>query len=115
MNAISNVNIHDGVEPVLEMLETPWGFRLRPAKIDNKRVDALIEWTLTGLGVALILAAIAQWLLPKSLPDRLVLGYLKDTQLLDAIGLAIGYHVKNALWLTSCFVLSWLQLPFIVD
>lgn len=64
MNAISNVNIRDGVEPVLEMLETPWGFRLRPAKIDNKRVDALIEWTLTGLGVALILAAIAQWLLP---------------------------------------------------
>ena len=66
MNAISNVNIHDTGDPVLEMLETPWGFRLRPAKIENKRIDALIEWTLTGLGVALILAALVQWLLPGS-------------------------------------------------
>ena len=64
MNAITSVNINGSNEPVLEMLETPWGFRLRPAHIENKFVDALVEWTLTGLGVLFILAALAQWLLP---------------------------------------------------
>ena len=64
MNAITSVNINGANEPVLEMLETPWGFRLRPAHIENKLIDALVEWTLTGLGVLLILAALAQWFLP---------------------------------------------------
>jgi hypothetical protein len=64
MNAITKIGIDDSGDPVLEMLETPWGFRLRPAKIENKRLDALVEWSLTGLGALLILAAVAQWFLP---------------------------------------------------
>lgn len=66
MNAITKVDIQDPDNPVLEMIETPWGFRLRPAHIENKRIDAVIEWTLTGLGAALLLASLAQWLLPGS-------------------------------------------------
>ena len=64
MNAITRVGIDDSGDPVLEMFETPWGFRLRPAHIENKRIDALVEWSLTGLGALLILASIAQWFLP---------------------------------------------------
>lgn len=66
MNAFAKVGIDDSGEPVLEMVETPWGFRLRPAKIENKRIDALVEWSLTGLGVLLIFAAIVQWFLPSA-------------------------------------------------
>ena len=64
MNAFTNVYVGEGEDPALEMIETPWGFRLRPAKIENPRIDAIVEWSLTGLGALLILAAIVQWFLP---------------------------------------------------
>ena len=49
---------------LVEMIETPWGFRLRPAHMENLRKDAVVEYALTGLGGFLILAAAVQWLLP---------------------------------------------------
>lgn len=45
----------------------PWGFRLRPADMEEKASDLAIEWGLTLLGVALLVSAFAQWLLPSSL------------------------------------------------
>ena len=45
----------------------PWGFRLRPADMQESAKDFIIEWGLTILGIAFLLAAFAQWLLPNSL------------------------------------------------
>lgn len=67
MNAISEINEQSGEEPVLEVIDMPWGFRIRPADMDAKTTDALIEWALTILGVAFLIAAFGQWLLPSSL------------------------------------------------
>ena len=64
MNAFTKVYVGDEGSPALEMIETPWGFRLRPAHMENLRKDAVIEYVLTGLGGLLILAAAVQWLLP---------------------------------------------------
>jgi len=52
---------------MLQQIEMPWGFRLRPADMQEKPLDVIIEWTLTLLGVAFLLAAFAQWLLPGSI------------------------------------------------
>jgi hypothetical protein len=52
---------------LLEQIEMPWGFRLRPANMEEKASDLAIEWGLTLLGVALLISAFAQWLLPSSL------------------------------------------------
>lgn len=69
MNAISRISksVSGSDEPLLEQIETPWGFRLRPADMEEKASDLVIEWGLTLLGLALLLAAFAQWLLPHSL------------------------------------------------
>ena len=68
MNAISEVIPNgDDEAPLLDKIEMPWGFRLRPADMQEKAIDLVIEWGLTLLGIALLLAAFAQWLLPGSL------------------------------------------------
>ncbi|MBT8416523.1 MAG: hypothetical protein KJO42_03710, partial [Silicimonas sp.] len=53
--------------PVLDLIEMPWGFRIRPADMEAKASDALIEWGLTILGISFLLAAFGQWVLPGSL------------------------------------------------
>ena len=58
--------VRDPDEPLLEQIEMPWGFRLRPADISEKTTDAIIEWSLTVFGVAALLSAFAQWVLPSS-------------------------------------------------
>jgi len=58
---------HEATEPLLEQIEMPWGFRLRPADMQESAKDFIIEWGLTILGIAFLLAAFAQWLLPNSL------------------------------------------------
>ncbi|MCV6594231.1 MAG: hypothetical protein OIF48_14855, partial [Silicimonas sp.] len=57
----------EGDTRLLEQIEMPWGFRLRPADMQEKALDVIIEWGLTLLGVAFLLAAFAQWLLPGAL------------------------------------------------
>ncbi|MEM7720462.1 MAG: hypothetical protein AAF222_14785 [Pseudomonadota bacterium] len=69
MNAFSRISrtITGDTSPLLEQIETPWGFRLRPANMEEKASDLIIEWGLTLLGIALLVSAFAQWLLPSSL------------------------------------------------
>jgi len=67
MNAISEINGDESEVPVLDVIDMPWGFRIRPADMEAKTTDALIEWTLTFVGVAFLLAAFGQWVLPGSL------------------------------------------------
>ena len=67
MNAISEINGDENEVPVLDVIDIPWGFRIRPADMEAKTTDALIEWTLTFVGVAFLLAAFGQWVLPGSL------------------------------------------------
>ncbi|MEO1536389.1 MAG: hypothetical protein AAFR73_01560 [Pseudomonadota bacterium] len=69
MNAFSRISrsITGDTSPLLEQIETPWGFRLRPANMEEKASDLIIEWGLTLLGFVLLIAAFAQWLLPSSL------------------------------------------------
>ena len=69
MNAFSRISrtITGDTSPLLEQIETPWGFRLRPANMEEKASDLFVEWGLNLLGVALLIAAFAQWLLPSSL------------------------------------------------
>ena len=67
MNAFSRINSGTPEDPVLALIEMPWGFRIRPADMEASALDAIVEWGLTLLGVAFILAAFGQWVLPASL------------------------------------------------
>lgn len=67
MNAFSQINNSEAEEPVLALIDMPWGFRIRPADMEAKATDAFIEWGLTILGIAFLIAAFGQWILPGSL------------------------------------------------
>lgn len=67
MNAFSEMTNTEPESPVLDLIEMPWGFRIRPADMEAKASDALIEWGLTILGISFLLAAFGQWVLPGSL------------------------------------------------
>jgi hypothetical protein len=67
MNAFSRINSGTPEDPVLALIEMPWGFRIRPADMEASALDAIVEWGLTLLGAAFILAAFGQWVLPASL------------------------------------------------
>ena len=51
----------------LDVIEMPWGFRMRPADMARGGTDAVVEIFLTAAGTLLILTAFGQWLLPGSL------------------------------------------------
>lgn len=78
MSAFSRITYPTGQDPRLEQIETPWGFRLRPADMKESASDLIIEWGLTLLGGALLLSAFAQWLVPSSL-------YVGDTLLIKLV------------------------------
>lgn len=67
MNAISEATNEIDEAPLLKMIEMPWGFRLRPADMQEKASDLFIEWGLNLVGITLLLSAFAQWVLPSSL------------------------------------------------
>lgn len=67
MNAISEATNEIDESPLLKMIEMPWGFRLRPADMQEKASDLFIEWGLNLVGITLLLSAFAQWVLPSSL------------------------------------------------
>ncbi len=99
MNAISKISrsITGNAEPLLEQIETPWGFRLRPADMEEKAGDLVIEWGLTLLGVALLVSAFAQWLLPGSLyvGNTLVAKFVLTCVLGMLGGLAISVSARG--------------------
>jgi len=97
MNAFSEMTSMEDEEPLLEMIEMPWGFRLRPADMKEKASDLMIEWGLTLLGVTLLLSAFAQWLLPSSLyiGDTLMVKFILTCVLGMLGGLAISVSARG--------------------
>ena len=67
MHAFSKTHNSETEEPVLELIAMPWGFSISPADMEVKALDAVIEWGLTILGIAFLLAAFGQWVVPGSL------------------------------------------------
>ena len=67
MRAFSKINGAETEEAVLNLIEMPWGFRIRPADMEAKATDAIVEWGLTIFGIAFLIAAFGQWILPGSL------------------------------------------------
>ena len=82
---------------MLEQIEMPWGFRLRPADMQESAKDFLIEWGLTLLGIAFLLAAFAQWLLPGSIyaGDALMLKFVMTCLLGLLGGLALSVSARG--------------------
>jgi len=66
MNAINRIYSGDPETPGLDVIDMPWGFRIRPADTKENPLDAVIELALTSLGVVLILTAFGQWIIPGS-------------------------------------------------
>lgn len=99
MNALSRISrsLSGNDDPLLEQIETPWGFRLRPADMDESTVDLVVEWGLTLLGIALLISAFAQWLLPSSLyvGDTLVAKFVLTCVLGMLGGLAISVSARG--------------------
>jgi hypothetical protein len=82
---------------LLEQIEMPWGFRLRPADMQESAADFIIEWGLTIFGVAFLLAAFAQWLLPGSVysGDALMLKFVLTCVLGLAGGLCLSVSARG--------------------
>lgn len=83
--------------PVLELIDMPWGFRIRPADMEAKAVDAVIEWALTILGIAFLIAAFGQWILPGSLfsGDAVMLKFVMTCILGLAGGVALSVSARG--------------------
>lgn len=97
MNALSEVTPVDQPDPLLKQIEMPWGFRLRPADMKEKASDTLIEWGLTFLGIALVMSAFAQWLLPSSIyvGDTLMVKFILTCVLGMLGGLALSVSARG--------------------
>ncbi|NNE80418.1 MAG: hypothetical protein HKN18_09120 [Silicimonas sp.] len=97
MNALRPISKSEVEEPLLEQIEMPWGFRLRPADMAEKPSDTIIEWALTFLGIAFLLSAFAQWLLPGSLytGDALMVKFVLTCVLGLLGGLALSVSARG--------------------
>ncbi len=67
MTAMRSIADIDPDKPGLELINMPWGFRLRPADMSERAGEAITEWALTFLGIVLLLSAFGQWILPGSI------------------------------------------------
>ncbi len=67
MTAMRSIVDVDPDKPGLELINMPWGFRLRPADMAEQAGEAITEWALTFLGIVLLLSAFGQWILPGSI------------------------------------------------
>lgn len=97
MNAISEITNDDDEAPLLKLIEMPWGFRLRPADMQEKALDLIIEWGLNLLGIALLLSAFAQWLMPGSVyaGDALMVKFVLTCVLGMLGGLALSVSARG--------------------
>lgn len=91
LNRIPGIG-RDHDERFLAQIEMPWGFRLRPADMEEKTLDTVIEWSLTIFGLASLLGAFAQWILPGSIysGDALMMKFI----LTCILGLAGGFALS---------------------
>ena len=67
MTAMRSIGEIDPDKPGLELINMPWGFRLRPADMAEQAGEAITEWALTFLGIVLLISAFGQWILPGSI------------------------------------------------
>lgn len=67
MTAMRSIGEVDPDKPGLELINMPWGFRLRPADMAERAGEAITEWALTFLGIVLLISAFGQWILPGSI------------------------------------------------
>lgn len=82
--------VDTGDDRGLDLIEMPWGFRLRPADMEAGGTDAVIEIALSAIGAVLVLTAFGQWLLPGSLyTGDMVMMKLVLTVILAVAGAAI--------------------------
>ncbi len=97
MNAISEIKNDDDDAPLLKLIEMPWGFRLRPADMQEKALDLIVEWGLNLVGIALLLSAFAQWLLPGSIyaGDALMVKFVLTCVLGMLGGLALSVSARG--------------------
>ena len=97
MSALRPISQFEATEPLLEQIEMPWGFRLRPADMQETAKDFIIEWGLTILGIAFLVAAFAQWLLPGSVyaGDALMLKFVLTCVLGLLGGLALSVSARG--------------------
>lgn len=97
MSTVSDITDPEAEAPLLKQIEMPWGFRLRPADMQEKASDLIIEWTLTLAGIALLLSAFAQWLLPGSIyaGDALMVKFVLTCVLGMMGGLALSVSPRG--------------------
>lgn len=97
MNAFSEITDDAAEEPVLELIDMPWGFRIRPADMEASALDAIIEWGLTIIGIAFLLAAFGQWVLPGSLysGDAIMIKFVLTCVLGLAGGVALSVSARG--------------------
>lgn len=97
MNAFRPISKAGAGEPLLKQIEMPWGFRLRPADMEEKASDTIIEWSLTLVGIAFLLSAFGQWLLPGSIysGDALMLKFVLTCILGLLGGLALSVSARG--------------------
>lgn len=98
MNAVEKIDEGSVIpEPLLERIEMPWGFRMRPADMKEKTTEAMVEWAMTFLGIALLLSAFAQWILPGSLysGDALMIKFVLTCILGLAGGVALSASARG--------------------
>lgn len=97
MNAFSKMDEETDDKPLLEQIEMPWGFRLRPADMQETAGDFFIEWGLTLLGIAFLLSAFGQWLLPGSIysGDTLMVKFVLTCVLGMLGGLALSVSARG--------------------
>jgi hypothetical protein len=97
MNAFRKITDETEGEALLEQIEMPWGFRLRPANMEEKASDLIVEWALTFVGIAFLLSAFGQWLLPGSMytGDALMLKFVLTCILGLLGGLALSVSARG--------------------
>lgn len=97
MNAFRKITDETEGGALLEQIEMPWGFRLRPANMQEKPSDVIIEWALTFVGIAFLLSAFGQWLLPGAIysGDALMLKFVLTCVLGLLGGLALSVSARG--------------------
>ena len=97
MTAMRSVGELDPDKPGLELINMPWGFRLRPADMQEQKGETITEYALTFLGVILLLTAFGQWILPGAMygGDMLAMKLMLTAFLGVAGGLIISISARG--------------------
>ncbi|MGI9389888.1 MAG: hypothetical protein ACR2O1_07515 [Boseongicola sp.] len=97
MTAMRSIAEVDPDKPGLKLINMPWGFRLRPADMDERAGEAVTEYALTFLGIILLISAFGQWILPGSIygGDMIAMKLMLTAVLGVAGGLIISISARG--------------------